>query len=74
MKSRLFSKEGRSFSFDNRGTGYGRGEGCGIVILKTLEQAQKDNDVIRAVIVGSGINQDGRTPGITMPNASAQGN
>jgi hypothetical protein len=43
------------------------------VILKSLEQAQKDNDVIRSVIVASGINQDGRTPGITMPNASAQG-
>lgn len=71
--SRLFSDEGRSFSFDSRGTGYGRGEGCGIVILKPLEQALRDNDVIRSVIVASGINQDGKTPGITMPNGSAQG-
>lgn len=71
---RLFSDEGRSFSFDSRGTGYGRGEGCGMVVLKPLEQALKDNDVIRSVIVGSGINQDGKTPGITMPNGSAQGN
>ncbi|CAG8983017.1 hypothetical protein HYALB_00010143 [Hymenoscyphus albidus] len=71
--SRLFSDQGRSFSFDSRGTGYGRGEGCGIVILKPLEQALKDNDVIRSVILGSGINQDGKTPGITMPNGSAQG-
>lgn len=39
-----------------------------------MEQALKDNDPIRAVITGSGINQDGRTPGITMPNGSAQGN
>jgi acyl transferase domain-containing protein len=70
---RLFSDEGRSFSFDSRGTGYGRGEGCGMVILKPLEQALKDNDTIRAVIVGSGINQDGKTPGITMPNGAAQG-
>jgi acyl transferase domain-containing protein len=68
----LFSNEGRSFSFDNRGTGYGRGEGCGIVIIKSLEQALKDNDVIRSVIVASGINQDGKTSGITMPNGSAQ--
>ncbi|KAA8573978.1 hypothetical protein EYC84_005518 [Monilinia fructicola] len=52
--SRLFSNEGRSFSFDSR------------------EQALKDNDNIRAVIRGSGINQDGKTPGITMPNGSAQ--
>ncbi|KAI1076604.1 ketoacyl-synt-domain-containing protein [Whalleya microplaca] len=71
-KSRLFSDSGRSFSFDNRGTGFGRGEGCGMVILKPLEQARKDNDQIRAVIVGSGINQDGRTPGITMPDGDAQ--
>ncbi|CZR50438.1 related to polyketide synthase [Phialocephala subalpina] len=71
-KSRLFSNEGRSFSFDSRGTGYGRGEGCGIVILKPLDQALKDNDVIRSVIVASGINQDGKTPGITMPSRSQQ--
>ncbi|KAI9653222.1 MAG: Type I Iterative PKS [Bathelium mastoideum] len=64
--------EGRSFSFDNRGTGYGRGEGCGMIILKPLEQAQRDNDIIRSVIMASGINQDGKTPGITMPNGSAQ--
>ncbi|KAH7349024.1 hypothetical protein BKA66DRAFT_563574 [Pyrenochaeta sp. MPI-SDFR-AT-0127] len=62
--SRLFGEEGRSFAFDQRGTGYGRGEGCAMILLKPLEQAIKDNDPIRAVITGSGINQDGRTPGI----------
>lgn len=71
--SRLFGEEGKSFAFDQRGTGYGRGEGCGMVLLKPLEQAIKDNDPIRAVITGSGINQDGKTPGITMPNGDAQG-
>ncbi|KAH7116905.1 hypothetical protein B0J11DRAFT_592976 [Dendryphion nanum] len=60
--SRLFGEAGRSFAFDQRGTGYGRGEGCGLVILKPLDQAIKDNDPIRAVITGSGINQDGKTP------------
>lgn len=44
-----------------------------MIVLKPLEQALKDNDVIRSVIVASGINQDGRTPGITMPNGTAQG-
>lgn len=72
-KRRLFSDEGRSFSFDNRGTGYGRGEGCGILVLKPLDQALKDGDSIRSVILNSGINQDGKTPGITMPNGAAQG-
>lgn len=70
---RLLSDNGRSISFDNRGTGFGRGEGCGMIILKPLDQALKDNDPIRAVISGTGINQDGRTPGITMPNGAAQG-
>ncbi|KAI0443526.1 ketoacyl-synt-domain-containing protein [Xylaria telfairii] len=73
-KSRLFSDSGRSYSFDSRGTGFGRGEGCGVIVLKPLEQARKDNDQIRAIIAGSGINQDGRTPGITMPCGEAQEN
>jgi acyl transferase domain-containing protein len=44
-----------------------------MVVLKPLDQALKDNDVIRSVIVASGINQDGKTPGITMPSGVAQG-
>jgi acyl transferase domain-containing protein/NADPH:quinone reductase-like Zn-dependent oxidoreductase len=64
--------DGRSFSFDARGTGYGRGEGCGMILLKPLDQAVKDNDCIRAVIAASGVNQDGHTPGITMPNGESQ--
>lgn len=71
--SRLLSDHGRSIAFDSRGSGFGRGEGCGVIILKPLDQALKDNDSIRAVIHGSGINQDGKTPGITMPNGLAQG-
>jgi acyl transferase domain-containing protein len=70
--SSLFSDEGKSFAFDQRGSGFGRGEGAGCVVLKPLDQAVKDNDAIRAVIVGSGINQDGKTKGITMPNGDAQ--
>lgn len=70
---RLLSDTGRSIAFDERGTGFGRGEGCGIIILKPLDQAVRDNDTIRAVIMGTGINQDGKTPGITMPSGEAQG-
>jgi acyl transferase domain-containing protein len=70
---RLFSDEGRSFSFDSRGTGYGRGERCGVLVIKSLDQALKDNDSIRSIIAASGINQDGKTSGITMPNGAAQG-
>jgi acyl transferase domain-containing protein len=44
-----------------------------MIVLKPLDQALRDNDPIRAVISGTGINQDGKTPGITMPNGAAQG-
>ncbi|KAK2623593.1 hypothetical protein QTJ16_007147 [Diplocarpon rosae] len=70
--SSLFSDEGKSFAFDHRGNGFGRGEGVGCIILKPLDQALRDNDSIRAIIAGSGMNQDGRTKGITMPNGNAQ--
>ena len=73
-RPRLLSDTGRSFAFDDRGTGFGRGEGCGMLVLKPLDQAIRDNDTIRAVIAGTGLNQDGKTPGITMPNGAAQGN
>ncbi|PSN61205.1 hypothetical protein BS50DRAFT_562674 [Corynespora cassiicola Philippines] len=69
--SRLLGEAGRSFAFDQRGSGYGRGEGCAMLLLKPLDQAIRDNDPIRAVIAGTGINQDGKTPGITMPNGIA---
>ncbi|KAK3302616.1 polyketide synthase [Chaetomium strumarium] len=69
---RLLSDSGRSFSLDDRGTGFGRGEGCGMLVLKLLDQAIRDNDTVRAVIVATGLNQDGKTPGITMPNGAAQ--
>ncbi|KAG4440758.1 hypothetical protein IFR05_003745 [Cadophora sp. M221] len=70
--SSLFSKEGKSFAFDARGNGFGRGEGVGCVILKPLDEALRNNDSIRAIIAGTGMNQDGRTKGITMPNGDAQ--
>ncbi|KAF3392430.1 Compactin diketide synthase mokB [Penicillium rolfsii] len=68
----LLGAQGRSFSFDARAEGYARGEGVGTVILKTLNAALRDGDTIRAVIRETGVNQDGRTPGITVPSADAQ--
>lgn len=73
MYHRLFSDEGRSYAFDHRATGgFGRGEGVGCIVLKPLDEAIEANDSIRAVIVATGVNQDGRTKGITMPNGEAQ--
>jgi len=42
------------------------------MVLKHIEDAIRDGDTIRAVIRGSGINSDGKTPGITLPSAQAQ--
>lgn len=68
----MLSADGISHSFDSRANGYGRGEGLGAVLLKPLSRAMADGDVIRAIVRATGANQDGRTPGITMPNAEAQ--
>ena len=68
----FLSPDGRCFTFDSRANGYGRGEGIGVVILKRMSDAIRDNDPIRAVIRGSKVNQDGRTTGITLPSKEAQ--
>nr|UVI57908.1 polyketide synthase [Aspergillus pulvericola] len=68
----VLSPDGRSWSFDARANGYGRGEGLGTVIIKPLRAALRDGNRVRAVIRASGSNQDGRTPGITVPSVTAQ--
>jgi acyl transferase domain-containing protein len=68
----FLNPKGHSMSFDASANGYGRGEGCGIVILKLLDQAIHDGDNIRAVIRGTGVNSDGWTQGVTMPSLDAQ--
>ena len=70
--SRLISKDGKSYAFDSRANGYGRGEGSATVVLKRLEDALRDGDPIRAIIRESGINQDGKTETITTPSGEAQ--
>ncbi|KPM39192.1 Lovastatin diketide synthase LovF [Neonectria ditissima] len=68
----FLSPDGKCFTFDSRANGYGRGEGIGVVILKRLSDAIRDNDTIRAVIRGTNVNQDGHTTGITLPSKEAQ--
>ncbi|TVY83944.1 Reducing polyketide synthase [Lachnellula suecica] len=60
------------YSFDQRANGYGRGEGAACVVLKSLDDAIRDGDTIRGVIRNTGINQDGKTAGITLPSKDAQ--
>ncbi|KAK0741489.1 polyketide synthetase [Schizothecium vesticola] len=71
-KLHMLSADSRSRMWDAEASGYARGEGVAAVVLKRLSDAIDDGDRIECVIRGSGLNQDGRSPGITMPSASAQ--
>ncbi|KAF2129725.1 ketoacyl-synt-domain-containing protein [Dothidotthia symphoricarpi CBS 119687] len=66
------SPEGVSHTFDDRANGYGRGEGIGCLVVKRLSDALRDGDTIRAVIRGTSVNADGKTPSITQPSSTAQ--
>ena len=68
----FLSPSGRCCSFDAVGNGYGRGDGFAAVILKKIDEAIRDGDTIRAVIRGTGVNQNGKTKSITRPSADAQ--
>jgi acyl transferase domain-containing protein len=66
------SPDGRSKTFSASADGYGRGEGCGVVVLKRLSRARADGDPILAVLRGSAVNHDGASSGLTVPNGLAQ--
>ncbi|NVO12315.1 MAG: polyketide synthase dehydratase domain-containing protein, partial [Bacteroidales bacterium] len=68
----MLSIDGRCYAFDQRANGFVPGEGVGVVMLKRLSDAERDQDTILGVIQGWGINQDGKTNGITAPNAESQ--
>ena len=72
MGLNFLSPDGKCFSFDSRANGYGRGEGIGVLVIKRLETAIQDRNPLRCIIRGTAVNQDGRTPGITVPSMEAQ--
>ncbi|MBT3218046.1 MAG: acyltransferase domain-containing protein, partial [Proteobacteria bacterium] len=71
-KLNALSPDGRCKTFDASADGFGRGEGCGVVVLKRLSDAKRDKDPIIALIRGSATNQDGRSAGLTAPSGAAQ--
>ncbi|UTX04700.1 type I polyketide synthase [Bacillus inaquosorum] len=68
----MLSPEGRCKAFDKSSDGMVPGEGVGAVVLKRLQDAEADNDLIYGVIIGFGINQDGKTNGLTAPSVKSQ--
>jgi acyl transferase domain-containing protein len=68
----MLSPEGRCAAFDASASGFVRGEGAGMVLLKRLSRALEDGDSIHSVILGTSINQDGHTNGIWLPSPEAQ--
>lgn len=71
-KMQALATDGRTRAFDDSADGYGRGEGCAVVALKRLKDAVADRDHIWGVILGSHINHDGLSGGLTVPSATAQ--
>jgi acyl-CoA synthetase (AMP-forming)/AMP-acid ligase II/3-oxoacyl-(acyl-carrier-protein) synthase/acyl carrier protein len=70
----LLAPDGRCKTFDSRANGYVRSEGCGVVILKRLADALRERDRIEAIVLGSAVNQNGRSIGMTTPNPAEQRN
>jgi acyl transferase domain-containing protein/NADPH:quinone reductase-like Zn-dependent oxidoreductase/SAM-dependent methyltransferase/acyl carrier protein len=68
----MMAADGRCKAFDAAADGFVRSEGCGVVVLKRLDDALADGDRVLAVIEGSAINQDGHSSGLTVPNGAAQ--
>lgn len=68
----MLSPDARSRMWDKSANGYARGEGVTAIFLKPLRLALEDGDDIECIVRETSVNSDGRTKGITMPNATAQ--
>ncbi len=71
-KAGLLSPQGRCKSFSADADGFGRGEGCGVVVLKRLSDARADGDRVLAVVKGGAVSHNGFSGGITAPSGKAQ--
>ncbi|KAF4305832.1 putative polyketide synthase protein [Botryosphaeria dothidea] len=70
--AKILSPDGKCQMWDAKANGFSRGEGIGITVLKPLNAALRDGDTVRAVVLASATNEDGRTPGISLPSSAAQ--
>ena len=71
-KGHFLSHHGECHTFDETAAGYARGEGAGVLVLRRLSDALAAGDPIHAVVRATGVNQDGHTDGISLPNSAAQ--
>ncbi|KTG40113.1 hypothetical protein cypCar_00022835 [Cyprinus carpio] len=72
-KAKMISSDGTSKPFSSKADGYGRGEGCGIILLKPLKKALEDHDHIWGIICKTAVNQDGHSVSpITKPSMVQQ--
>ncbi|MDT0378446.1 SDR family NAD(P)-dependent oxidoreductase [Streptomyces sp. DSM 42041] len=71
-RAHMLSADGRCKTFDASADGFVRAEGCGVLVLRRLSDAEREGDRVLAVLHGSAVNQDGASSGFTAPDGTAQ--